>query len=343
MAFEMRNLNLFGLDLAELVSNFKTGWIEALEWPVFARWVPRPVVRVWDYDGSQRVVCYLTGRTLPVETETTLTAAVLDPDLVLCQVLKMPDLNEQALTSALSLEVARLSPFGQDGTVWGWLARRVAEGLEVELVMVMRDRVDAALRPLIQAGVASPEAWVVMPGGRPIVLRGFGEFLRLRKFRSEILRTLAALIVAAGLAGAVVASPFLQLRARVFDAQAQFAELQRASHEAVKAREALLRAKEQAAALDRVFHARPDVLALLEELSRLLPDDAYLIRLDVEGHLIRLSGQGSNASALVDKLGGVQVFSGLRSPSPIVRVGNTGAERFSLEFNFTGNPAGERP
>ena len=56
MALELRNTSLFGLDLGNLWGNFRSGWAQALRWPIFAWLSPPEPVRELLPDGSERAV-----------------------------------------------------------------------------------------------------------------------------------------------------------------------------------------------------------------------------------------------------------------------------------------------
>lgn len=90
--------------------------------------------------------------------------------------------------------------------------------------------------------------------------------------------------------------------------------------------------------------AHPARLALLERLSRLLPDGVWLERLVVAGRRVRLHGYAPDSAALVKLFEETPGFAGTRFLAPSLRVHPAGAERplerFVLETEADGEEAG---
>lgn len=337
MGLDTTRLTLFGLDLSQAGTYIRSGLRQALQWPALAWLTPSQPVNVFESDGRMRLVCAHTGQAVSGSTAPRFQALALDEAHVLSRTLWLPDLSDAQLAAALALEVAHASPFGEEGTVWGWRVRHSdehEERINVELAMVQAAHVKALLERQPNSASQAFEVWVTHHNTPPIIMRGFAEPLRLAALRTQRTRRLLAVAGLGALLLALAVSPFLAQRAHVFQAQAALTELQAQSNHAVHAREALQKARDQAAVVQRLLQERPDLPGLLETLSRVLPDHTHIIRLDVQGTFVRLTGQGNEASLLVEQLSAHPSFRQLRSPSPIVRVGNTGAERFSLEFHY---------
>ena len=331
MAFEARNLSLFGLDLARLGPTVRAGWAEALRWPMFAWLAVRRPVRVTLADGTIEVRQGATSRMLRQPASADCVAVIIPDDLVLIRRLELPSLSSDALEEALALEVQTSSPFGIEATAWGWHADPRADGgLTVRLAMAPRDAVQA--RCAEHGGADTCEAWV--DAQAPIVLNGFGERRRARREAGQRAALLVAMALVLVTAGVLVVTPFLQMRQQVFDAQAQYAMVQRTSAEAVQARAHLQLARDQLLEIREGLDTRPDLPGLLETLAREIPDSAHLIRLSVRGDMVQVFGQGTGLSALVDRLGAHPEFERMRSPTPISRVGGTSQEQFSIEFAY---------
>jgi general secretion pathway protein L len=335
MALDTTRLHLFGLDLSQGGTYLRSGFAQALRWPALAWLTPSQAVRVFESDGRTRFLCAYTGAPRAESEAPRFEALRVDEAYVLLKTLTFPDLPETALEAALALEVGHASPFTEEDTLWGWRIAGMneeANQIEVDLAIVQARHVQGLLEARPNAPLC--ECWVLEKPGAPIVLRGFGEHRRLSALRKQRRLRLLAVAGVLFLALLLLVSPFFQLRAQVFEAQTELAHLQARSGAAVQAREALQKARDQASTVQRLVEERPDLPTLLETLSRLLPDHTHIIRMDVEGTFVRLTGQGNEASLLVEQLSAQPAFRNLRSPSPIVRVGNTGAERFSLEFHY---------
>ncbi|MGH8601377.1 MAG: PilN domain-containing protein [Gammaproteobacteria bacterium] len=71
-------------------------------------------------------------------------------------------------------------------------------------------------------------------------------------------------------------------------------------------------------------------IATLEQLARLMPDDAWLNRLQVDGNQITIQGEADTATTLIEKLESSQDFAGARFTSPIRQNIRTNKEQYNL-------------
>jgi len=76
-------------------------------------------------------------------------------------------------------------------------------------------------------------------------------------------------------------------------------------------------------------------IALIDEMSRILPDDTWLTRVDIAGREIQVQGQSLSAAALIELLEKSPVFENVRFRSPVTQVPRTEAERFHLSADWS--------
>ena len=76
--------------------------------------------------------------------------------------------------------------------------------------------------------------------------------------------------------------------------------------------------------------ARLTVTELLHEVTRLLPDDTWIIRARLQGDKLTLSGYSATASALIASLEGSAGLAQVRFSSPVTLDRRVGVERFDL-------------
>ncbi|MGL1832268.1 PilN domain-containing protein [Rhodocyclaceae bacterium SMB388] len=329
-------------------AQFRRGWSDALQWPVFAWLNASEPVRVVHADGRIGVHDGASGATL--SSARVRTTAVLVPDPIVLRAERvLPALDPDDLAAAIALQAAELSPFDEADTVHGWQARMRADGrLDVIIAIASRAHVSAHLAALAAraaddprapglalASEAEPEVWA---GGNPsIVLRGFGEPARLARQARHRRTLLAMLMIAASLSIALAATPVLVQSQRLAHARSALQALQSETRAILGERESLVRTNDKLNALARVFEDDVDLPVLLETLTRTLPDQAYLQRLEVSGRQVRIAGFSDNAAQLIDRLGEQPGFVEVRTPSPISR-GRDGRESFSVEFTLNGAP-----
>lgn len=212
----------------------------------------------------------------------------------LCRNLVLPLAAETRLEAVLQHEIERQTPFSAEQVVMaGQVLRRdpAAGQIEVELAVLPRTRLEAALAALGPlagqlSGLDIDDA--AHRAGRrrnllPLPLR------RVRSQRDARVRT-ALLLVAAC---ALLATGLISLNHReqalvALEAQRDVAFEQARAARALRAElDATLAASRF---LDAQRRLRPATLAVLEDLSRRLPDDVFLTRLSIEQDRVTLSG-----------------------------------------------------
>ena len=332
MALEADNWRLFGLDLRSLPRVWRKGWDEALGWPAFAWLSPQEPVRVLLPDGAEVLRLGASASPASPAAAARTLAVVLPDSAVLIRELVLPPLGRGELHDALGLEVAAVSPFPPEQTAWGWRAEALGDRLRVRLALAARAHVAAHLARLDERlGGTEPEVWA--DAASPIVLNGYAEAARGARCAGERRRIVAMLATSAILLLALAATPVLQARQRLVDAQARYAQVEAETAGLVAARNTLALANELARAVSAHLAERPDILPLIETLTATLPDDAYLTRLEIDGRKVRIAGQAGNASQLMDMLGARPAeFREVRAPSPISRATGADKESFVIEF-----------
>jgi general secretion pathway protein L len=69
---------------------------------------------------------------------------------------------------------------------------------------------------------------------------------------------------------------------------------------------------------------------MLEALSRALPDDAWLNRLEVEQGIVRLAGASANAAALIGRIEASGHFTDVQFAAPTTLAEGEGQESFTI-------------
>jgi len=90
----------------------------------------------------------------------------------------------------------------------------------------------------------------------------------------------------------------------------------------------------------------PPLLAVLNELARLLPDHTWAQELHLRGAEVRISGQSASAAGLVELIEYSPMFRKANFTSPITRNPNEDKERFHLVFEverLQGSTVAARP
>ena len=335
MTLDRSSLRLFGIDLAAVPAYLRDGWAEALRWPALRWLTPDDAVRVLHADGTESVRQGVSARPIAAPARVRFAAVELAEEKLLRRSLALPRLTEDELRQAVELDVRSASPFPEEEVVWGYGVER-GDRLRVDIALTSRPLIEQqidALQPRL--GDLRPEVWV--GGERPFVIPGYGESARLARARRMRLALVGLLSVSALLLAAVAVTPTLQLRERALEAIGRSEELQRTVRPQAQMRDELVRMSEQIRLLGKASEQRQDVVALIDQITRQLPDDATLTRLEISGAgTVRIIGQAENAATLLQTLGANPAFRDVRAPSGIAKAPAGSKEGFTIEFRVGG-------
>jgi len=334
MTLDRSSLRLFGIDLATLPGYLREGWAEALRWPVFSWLTPPEPIRVLAADGTESIRPGVSSRRIAAPARVGFAAIELAEDTVLRRSLVLPRLNADEVRQAVELDVRSASPFAEDDVAWGYTVVR-GERLRVDIALTSRRliarQVEAA-RPRL--GGVEPEVWI--GGEPPLVVPGYGEAARIARSRRMRLALFGLLAAAGLLLAALAVTPTLQLRARALEAIGKSEALAAAVKPQAQMRDELARVGEQARLLAKASEKRQDIVALIDQITRQLPDDAVVNRLEISGNTVKILGQADNAAQLLQTLGSNPAFREVRAPAGITRAPAGSKEGFSIEFRVGG-------
>jgi general secretion pathway protein L len=339
VTIDRSSLRLFGIDLSTVPGYLRDGWAEALRWRAFRWLTPDELVRVLRADGTESVRQGVSSRTVAAPSRVRFAAVELAEDLLLRRSLVLPRLADEEVRQAVELDVRAASPFPDDDVAWGYDVER-GDPLRVDIALTSRRLIEQqieALKPRL--GDVSPEVWVA--GERPFVIPGHGEGARLgheRRMRRAMFGLLTATVL---LLAALAVTPTMQLHEQALEASRKSEELSRAVKPQAQMRDEIARLGEQIAVLIKASEQRQDVVALLDQITRQLPDDAVLNRLEITGTTVRISGQADNASQLLQTLGANPAFREVRAPAGITRAPAGSKEGFTIELRV--GPEGKEP
>ncbi len=261
------------------------------------------------------------------------TAVEVPADLALARDLVLPPMSDADLRDAVALDVRDSNPFDASDLVWGYRSKPGEPGLvNVKMVLASRTQVTRHLQAAMPEMSPSLEVWVMADDGAPVVLRGFGEAARARRAARGRLLAYALMLGCVLLATAIAVTPTVQLHIRATQAAASYQALQKRAGPAMAQREALVRGREDLANLQEVMADHVEPLVAIEMLTRLIPDDTWLRRVQAQGARFTLSGETPNAAALMNTLSSNPGLRDVRAPSPATRSAGSTRESFVVEF-----------
>ncbi len=262
---------------------------------------------------------------------------VLPQDSVLRPKLTMPYARRTALASALRYEIERLSPIDPSELYYDFASSgKPNSGMaELELRIVRKALVDESAQLCRAAGLAVAgfyfenddrlADWQLFPVDRRALFRTLA-----RRFGLAILGGLAAFLLVALLIASYArqASATGALADAVADAGMQAARVERLQQTIDRTSADLTLAARQ--------KQSPLFIAVLRELTQIIPDNTWITELTMEGSKIRIQGASSAASDLIGLIDHSSQFSNAQFEAPLVHDATTNVDRFDLSFSVRG-------
>lgn len=252
----------------------------------------------------------------------------LSRDQALRQVVVLPAAARENLREVLSFEMDRHTPFKADEVVFDYRLLRIDQQrkqMDVDLAVAKRDTLAQVL--------ATARSWKLNP--KRVGVEGGGLDL-LRSARHEVGgsrgRALTAVlgVVTAGLFVAAALAP-LQTQRELLD-EAQEA-LRLARSEAVEADDLRRQASKSLQRSEFLIGRKTSTISvseLLNEVTRLLPDDTWVVQFSRRDDQLTLSGFSAKASALIGLLEQSDLLADVRFRSPVNLDPRLQLERFNL-------------
>lgn len=325
-----------GVDLLSLGRDLRQAWVDLQQ----SRWLswltPDAAVRLLQADGEEslwRAGVRQQGQARPGSR--VFQALQLPEELLLLQTFTVPPMDTASHAAAAQLQALACSPFSEADLVWDYRTHTDANGrCQIDIALASRRQIAQYVQAQAhRLGNDTPEIWVLLPTGFPIIFAGYGE--GQRKAHGKRGRQLRAglLLLAMALAGGVALTPTLQLRARAIDAVHSFDAIALRTPPLVHEREILLQSVEQLTGLSELLAGRIEPLRVLDRLTSVLPDDTALQSFSLKGQKVTITGLTDNASSLMQLLGQQPGVRDVRAPSAAMRTAGTNSkESFVIEF-----------
>lgn len=242
----------------------------------------------------------------------------------------LPLMSASDMRAAVGLQIDRLTPFKADAARFDvrTVARDAGAGtLEADAVFVPRAAVDAIEQRLGALGLKPAAIDVDGGDGRPLGFNVMTAAVEPAPRRAMLIN--AGLVCSVALVWYLAAAAWEVSREREIEGwRARIAEL-----EPLAKRSAGLRAQLDAMAQPFAVASarRPGVsLALLNELTRIVPDTAKLTELRFAGRVVEIVGLAQDAPALIGALEASRFFKDVKFRSPVMRRPELGKERFEI-------------
>ncbi len=265
----------------------------------------------------------------------------LAPNEVFHTDVTLPSAVRDVIENVLRNQLERLSPWRPSEAQFGYqIAAQDHDQLQVNLWVMSSARLTEILSELaahhINPGVIDCGETVER---EPMFnLRDDGVISADHKQRA-IHHVLIAVVGIAAIAGATLGWSAYDAYSRRNSLRDRIAQLEASAR--AHARPDLLRARKRREAILRARSSAPTQSTMLEELSRALPDQAYLDRLEVRDRVVTLHGFASDVPAVVSALENSKIFADVKFVAPITR--DKESSRFKFSISASVKPQQQTP
>lgn len=286
-------------------------------------------------EAEQRAMLQeLLGRAKPKHL-----ALLLPRSRGLRKLLSLPAAAEENLHQVLSFEMDRQTPFSAEDVYFDYAvrARRKETGrIDVELVLLPRATVDEAIALCRRLGL-TPEvvgiAWDQRqdPNAFNLLPKAHGAEGKRRGRRLAFLLGMVAI----GLLAAAVYVPLDRQRQLADELAAEMAAAKEEAEAARGLRAQIDQAIEQGRLIVLKKMENSAVVHVLDEITRLLNDDTWLIRMRIYADEVEIFGYSKSASMLIGAIEQSPLFADVQFRAPVTRDPRVDAERFHIAFRIT--------
>ena len=261
--------------------------------------------------------------------------------LVLRKNLALPAVARANLRQVLGFEMERRTPFTPDQTYFDFTITghdKNTNKLNTILIIAPRDRVDPQLDII--------RNWGIVPDAiRPSQEHAEGEKINLlspdaRPEQPGDTNRLTLLLVCLVfiLLLAVLYIPLSTLEQDVDKLVAEAGQSRKAVQELQALRQERDTLLKQINFLAVKRTSEISSIELLNEITRILPDDTWLTRLVIKDDEIQIQGESDNASALIQTIESSAFFSDVEFGSPVTQNNATKKEKFYISAKFSPEP-----
>lgn len=274
----------------------------------------------------------------------------LSADQALRKTLRLPLAVEENLRQTLMFELDRQTPFKPEQVYFDHIVRErhpAEQQLMAELIVLPKHAVDepvaqaAALglplngavlaSDLLESGARSPN---FLPSTTPS-----------KRFQQRLRINAVLLLLTLLLAAAVIALPLWQKRNTAIAMNSLLLEAKAAAQQTQSLRDRMdALASEYKFPVD-LKNSRPSAFLLVNQLSKLLPDDTYVSNLEITGSDVQIQGETGSSSKLIELMENSGFLKEASQKSSLTQIPGTTVERFHIAAKASPfrDPAGQKP
>lgn len=268
----------------------------------------------------------------------------LSAEQSLVKTFKLPAVAEENLQQVVAFEMDRLTPFSAAQV---YFDAKVVERLpdtrqiRVGLALAPRRRLDEMLDELAAVGFRPERVAVGVSGFADHDL--LPDKFRPPKSRLPKLLTIASAVLLALLLAAALALSMVMNRSLAEDLQAQVKTVSKTAKEVQELRENAEKLANESGFLLQKKRQEPAMVDMLDELTKVIPDQTSLNGLQFRERKVVIQGQSIAASSLIERMEASPYFKNTSFVSPVTKDVSNGLERFQIASEVVNGRYPEHP
>ncbi len=262
---------------------------------------------------------------------------ILPDELFLRKKMAFPKAASINLRQVLSFEMNRKTPFSPEQVYFDFLLSNEYEKTDKiypELFLVPREKIDSNLELLKTWGIK-------LDAIRPAALKDNCNINLiapddLPKDNAKSDTTLLVLITTTCLLlMAILYAPIIIQQKELTMLESAVAKSRKAAIQLQQLQKDKSIILEQSQFLENKKHSEISSIALINEVTEIIPDDTWLSRLVLKANELQLQGESSNASALIQIIDSSKYFSNAQFRSPVTQNKISHKDKFHLSAKFS--------
>jgi general secretion pathway protein L len=248
--------------------------------------------------------------------------------------LKLPKATREYLCEVLRNEMDRYTPFSEDQVYFDFHTHDSdpeSDSIGIDLVLTPRRQLDDWLDKLAALGL---DVTYIGPGDDGVSQRSGFNLLPKQQIdwirRQRLTRITAAVATCFVVISLMAWLPMSAREKALATVDARLTEVRRDADELVRTRKKLEDLRSSASSVQSEKHSRTPVIALLAELTSLLPDDTWLVQMSQSDTELRVAGYSANASSLIELLENSEMLENVRFDAPVTIQNDTSREHFRI-------------
>ena len=263
----------------------------------------------------------------------------------LTRVFKLPAVAEENLQQVTAFEMDRLTPFNANQVYYDVkLQDRLAatRQIRVELALAPKKTLDAIMDELLASGWR-PERVDLETGQDDLKHNLLPEKFRPKQSRLPKIVNIASATLLFSLLLIVLGLPILMNQRLLDELQSQVKSVTKVAKEVQDLRENAEKLSNENGFLLQKKSQEPVMVDMLEELTKVIPDQTSLNGLQYREHKVIIQGQSPAASSLIERMEASPYFKNTSFVSPVTKDVSNGQERFQIASEVANGRFSEKP